>query len=150
MAIDNQHITILIRTNKSIISVTHTHNNVDINVDEATTKPYQEGPYVSFTEGKRRAEVNNQHVNQPKCYDIRQLLATHDNINNIDATTKPYPEGPYVSFKEGKRRAEVKRLTIAKAEVEKKRVELNKQTTKTTQSGLNCSYESKASLATAA
>ena len=39
---------------------------------------------------------------------------------------------------------------LAKAEVEKKRVELNKQTTKTTQSGLNCSYESKASLATAA
>ena len=64
MAIDNQHITILIRTNKSVISITHTHNNVnvDINVDEATTKPYQEGTYLSFTEteGKRRAEVNNQ------------------------------------------------------------------------------------------
>ena len=100
--------------------------------------------------------IGNQHIthqNQPpKCYDIRQLLATHNNINNIDdgATTKPYPEGPYVSFKEGKRRAEVKRLAFAKAEVEKKRVELNKQTTKTTQSGLNCSYECKSSLTTAA
>jgi len=65
------------------------------------------------------------------------MISVHDNINNIDATAKPYPEGPYVSFKEGKRRAEVKRLTIAKAEAEKKLLELNKQTTKTELSGVN-------------
>ena len=97
--------------------------------------------------------IGNQHItqqNQPKCYDIRRLLVTHDDINNIDDGAKPYPEGPYVSFKEGKRRAEVKRLTIAKAEAEKKLLELNKQTTKTALSGVNRSYECKSSLATAA
>ena len=36
------------------------------------------------------------------------------------------------------------------AEVEKKQAELNKQTTKTTLSGLNHSYKGKTSLATAA
>ena len=35
----------------------NTHYPYDID-DEETTKPYPEGPYVSFKEGKRRAEVN--------------------------------------------------------------------------------------------
>ena len=40
--------------------VAHTDNDVTVDIDDKSTtmtKPYPEGPYVSFKEGKRRAQA---------------------------------------------------------------------------------------------